>query len=86
MNATLGLLRPRISRSPSAPVVSQVHAQVPAGPSFPRELLPLLDGEHHTDELCTRFEVGWPVLRQWLVLAGGGKDDGDFGRVEIIYR
>ncbi|KAH9935038.1 nitrogen permease regulator 2-domain-containing protein [Fomitopsis serialis] len=47
-----------------------------AYPTYPKELLPLLDGEHHTDELCVRFEVGWPVLRQWLVIAG----------VAIIYR
>ncbi|PCH37993.1 NPR2-domain-containing protein [Wolfiporia cocos MD-104 SS10] len=114
------LLRPRVSRSPSAPAVPSGHVQalaqaqvqmqaqvqaraqaqgqaqaqapmqipypVPAGPSFPPALLPLLDGEHHTDELCTRFEVGWPILRQWLVLAGGGKGDDDFGRVAIIYR
>lgn len=54
----------------------------------PPELLPLLDGDHHTDELCTRFEVGWPQLQQWLVTIGGGKGDGDedFGRVSIIYR
>ncbi|KAI0934524.1 hypothetical protein AcV5_006340 [Taiwanofungus camphoratus] len=83
-STTLGIFRPRVGRSPSAPVVTQVH--VSAGPSFPPELIPLLDGEHHTDELCTRFEVGWPVLKQWLVLAGNGKRDDDFGQVSIIYR
>ncbi|KAH9843077.1 NPR2-domain-containing protein [Rhodofomes roseus] len=83
-----GLLRPRVERSPSAPVVAQVHAQsqLHTAPAYPKELLPLLDGEHHTDELCARFEVGWPMLRQWLVMAGGGKDYGDFGQVAIIYR
>lgn len=54
--------------------------------SVPPELLPLLDGEHHTDELATRFEAGWPLLEQWLIAVGGGKGDGDFGRVLIIYR
>jgi hypothetical protein len=54
--------------------------------SVPLGLLPLLDGEHHTDELATRFETGWPLLEQWLIAAGGGKGDGDFGRVLIIYR
>jgi hypothetical protein len=53
---------------------------------YPPDLLPLLDGEHHTDELSTRFEAGWPLLEQWLVAAGGGKGDGDFGRVSIVYR
>jgi nitrogen permease regulator 2-like protein len=60
---------------------------VPAlAPPFPKELLPLLDSEHHTDELCVRFEVGWPKLEQWLVAAGQGNGDGDFGRVIVIYR
>ncbi|KAF5381045.1 hypothetical protein D9615_004038 [Tricholomella constricta] len=53
---------------------------------FPAELLTMLDGEHHTDELAVRFEAAWPVLEQWLVVAGGGGGDGDFGRVCIIYR
>lgn len=52
----------------------------------PPELVPLLDGEHHTDDLCARFEVGWSILEQWLVAIGGGKGDGDYGRVTIIYR
>ena len=59
--ALLSGLRPRVERSPSAPVVSQVYAQpvMHTAAAFPKELLPLLDGEHHTDELCTRFEVGF---------------------------
>ncbi|KAI0726649.1 NPR2-domain-containing protein [Fomitopsis betulina] len=84
--APLSGLRPRLERSPSAPTVPQVQPPMHTAAAFPKELLPLLDGEHHTDELCTRFEVGWPVLRQWLVMAGGGKGDGDFGQVAIIYR
>ncbi|KZT70125.1 NPR2-domain-containing protein [Daedalea quercina L-15889] len=82
------LIRPRMDRSPSAPVVSQVYAQpqLQTAAAYPKDLLSLLDGEHHTDELCTRFEVGWPTLRQWLVIAGGGKGEGDFGQVVIIYR
>ncbi|GJE90893.1 NPR2-domain-containing protein [Phanerochaete sordida] len=73
--------RPRLSRSPSAPLAP---LQAP-GPPYPPELLALLDGEHHTDELCTRFEVGLPVLEEWLRIAGGGGDE-DFGQVAIIYR
>ncbi|KAH7912227.1 nitrogen permease regulator 2-domain-containing protein [Hygrophoropsis aurantiaca] len=85
-------VRPRMSRSPSAPMVSQIYAVNPQGSVAstpivpPPELLPLLDGEHHTDELSTRFEAGWPLLQQWLAAIGGGKGDGDFGRVLIIYR
>jgi len=29
--------------------------------SYPPALVPFLDGEHHTDELCCRFSVGWPT-------------------------
>jgi len=46
------------------------------------ELLDLLDGEHHTDELAVRFEAGWPLLQEWLEMI----DDGQTGRVLIIYR
>ena len=67
--------------APSAPLAP---LQSP-GPAYPPALLPLLDGEHHTDELCTRFEAGLPVLEQWLRIAGGGGDE-DFGSVAIIYR
>ncbi|KAH9981048.1 nitrogen permease regulator 2 [Lactifluus volemus] len=52
----------------------------------PLYLLPLLDGEHHTDELCCRFEVGWPTLERWLTAVGEGSGDGDFGKVLMIYR
>lgn len=78
--AALPATRPRPVWSPSAPQLSM------GGAGYPPELLELLDGEHHTDELAVRFEAGWPVLEGWLVAAGGGAGDGDFGRVSIIYR
>ncbi|KAI0041125.1 NPR2-domain-containing protein [Auriscalpium vulgare] len=86
--------RPRPSRSPSSPALkTQANGAGAAAPAvqpqpqpYPPTLLPLLDGEHHTDELCTRFEVGWPTLEKWLAAAGGGAGSGDFGRVLIIYR
>ncbi|EMD38304.1 hypothetical protein CERSUDRAFT_48698 [Gelatoporia subvermispora B] len=55
-------------------------------PEKPSEFSLLLDGEHHTDELCTRFGVGWPILKQWLSVVGGGKGEDNFGQVSIIYR
>lgn len=83
---------PRLSKSPSAPNMASSSQPVQGTPPTstlavppPPGLLALLDGEHHTDELATTFEVGWPVLEQWLVAVGGGKD-GDFGRVSMIYR
>lgn len=74
-------------------MVPQIHTSFSHGPGQllsvpapPPELASLLDGEHHTDELSTRFEAGWPLLQQWLAVIGGGRGDGDLGRVSIIYR
>lgn len=79
-SSTAAAIRQRSTWSPSG-------SQVGTGLSpYPMELLSLLDGEHHTDELAVRFEAGWPVLQKWLVAAGGGAGDGDFGRIRIIYR
>lgn len=52
----------------------------------PSELPHLLNGEHHTDELATKFEAGWPMLQKWLVAVGGGSEDGDFGKIVMVYR
>jgi len=93
--------RPNLSRSPSAPVVTQrisnvisttsslpsmVHSAPSSNLIYPPELTRLLDGEHHTDDLATRFEVGWPLLEKWLADIGGGSGDENLGRVVIIYR
>jgi hypothetical protein len=88
-------VRPRLSRSPSSPAIkTQANGAAPAPTpvlvsqplAYPPALVPLLDGEHHTDELCCRFEVGWPTLERWLIAVGRGSGDGDFGKVLIIYR
>lgn len=73
---------------PNQPILGQTPAGASgmAGPAIPPGLIPLLDGDHHTDELSVRFEAGWPLLEQWLIAIGGGKGDGDYGRVVIIYR
>jgi hypothetical protein len=89
------VVRPRLSRSPSSPVVkTQTNGVAPSSTpvlvsqplAYPPLLVPLLDGEHHTDELCCRFQVGWPTLERWLVAVGEGSGDGDYGKVLIIYR
>lgn len=81
--STLGVTRPRFSRSPSAPI-GQVrpHSAAP----YPPELEAMLDGEHNTDQICTKFNIGWSLLEHWLVMAGRGTEAGDFGTVTIIYR
>ncbi|KAF8969814.1 nitrogen permease regulator 2-domain-containing protein [Flammula alnicola] len=76
----------RVSRSPSAPHISHQSTGQAVSPTVPPGLQPLLDGEHHTDDLSVRFEAGWPLLEQWLMTMGGGKGDGDYGRVVIIYK
>lgn len=89
------VVRPRPSRSPSFPaIMTQANGgAAPPAPvlvsqplAYPPTLVPLLDGEHHADELCCQFEVGWPMLERWLVAVGGGSGDGDFGKVLIVYR
>ena len=81
--SALGVSRPRLSRSPSVPLAA---LQAP-GPPYPPDLLTMLDGEHHTDEICTRFEVGWPTLQRWLRTSGGGSEaEEDYGRICLIYR
>ncbi|KAJ4487842.1 nitrogen permease regulator 2-domain-containing protein [Lentinula aciculospora] len=80
--------RPRIERSPSAPTTrvyngiaaKSVLAPVPL--EYPTDLMELLDGEHHADELAVKFEAGWPLLEDWLRRIGEGHN----GRVLIIYR
>lgn len=86
--AMLAPMRPRLSRSPSAPAVHQ-HTESEGAPiplSYPPQLLPLLDGEHHTDELAVMFNAGWPRLEQWLIAAGGGTAENTFGRISMIFR
>ncbi|KAJ7685309.1 nitrogen permease regulator 2-domain-containing protein [Mycena polygramma] len=78
--------RPRLSQSPSAPVTPFNGANSWGSTPYPKELLALLDGENHTDELAVRFEAGWPLLQQWLITIGGGEGPEDYGRVAIIYR
>ncbi|KAF8577354.1 NPR2-domain-containing protein [Ramaria rubella] len=76
----------RTSPSPdtaSYPHPSHLHAM---NFSYPLDLATFLDGTHHTDELATRFETGWPVLEKWLIALGAGQGNGDFGRVVIVYR
>jgi len=77
--------RIRPSRSPSHGSIVQAPPPAPIL-AYPPDLLPLLDGEHHTDELGTRFEAGWPLLEQWLMAVGGSQENGSFGRVSIIHR
>ena len=79
--------RSKLSRSPSTQTAALPQSKAPDETKILLENLKvLLDGTHHTDELGTRFEIGWPKLETYLVTIGGGRGDGDFGRIEIIYR
>jgi hypothetical protein len=74
------------SGSGAQPMQGRGNSTVGGGLEYPPQLMPLLDGEHHTDELCTLFEVGWPLLEKWLELIGGGDIGSEDCRVVIIYR
>ena len=66
--------------------LGQGRSTASSGLEYPPELVQLLDGEHHSDELCTRFEVGWPLLERWLELIGGGEVGSEEAKVVVIYR
>ncbi|THU88435.1 NPR2-domain-containing protein [Dendrothele bispora CBS 962.96] len=91
LKTALSVSRPRLSRSPSAPLVRTFNgvldkngATPPLPVAYPPELIQLLDGEHHTDELGVKFEAGWPLLEKWLIEIGGGSGPGDLGKISII--
>lgn len=48
--------------------------------AYPPSLVPLLDEETKTDELCCCLEIAWPTLERWRVAVGEGSDDGAFGK------
>lgn len=75
-------------RTPDTPYHSHSdpNANVTVSSAYPPELPALLDGTHHTDELGTRFGIGWPTLEKWLSAIGGGEQPGDYGRVVVAYR
>ncbi|KAF8831197.1 hypothetical protein HHX47_DHR1000253 [Lentinula edodes] len=77
--------RPQMERSPSAPITRTYNAKSALAPvplAYPTDLLELLDGEHHTDEVAVKFEAGWPLLEDWLRRVGEDHN----GRVLVIYR
>ncbi|KAJ4497989.1 nitrogen permease regulator 2 [Lentinula lateritia] len=80
-----GFLR-RVHRYPIfLPESSKSITQSPITPvplAYPTDLLELLDGEHHTDEVAVKFEAGWPLLEDWLRRIGEDHN----GRVLVIYR
>ncbi|KAF9052936.1 nitrogen permease regulator 2-domain-containing protein [Panaeolus papilionaceus] len=76
----------RPSRSPSSAQLGHLYLSQTSQPTVPPELISLLDGDHHTDELGVKFEAAWPLLEQWLSMIGGGHGDGDYGRISIICR
>ncbi|KAF8921144.1 nitrogen permease regulator 2-domain-containing protein [Mucidula mucida] len=87
--AALTPMRPRLSRSPSAPAIHPYTETTEGAPlplNYPPQLLSFLDGEHHTDELAIMFDAGWPRLEQWLIAAGGAETEGTFGRISMIFR
>lgn len=73
---------PRPTRSPTV----QLHTAQGTQPPYPHNLIAALDGEHHTDELGVMFGAPWSLLERWLIAAGQGEGNGDYGRVVILYK
>ncbi|KAG8876706.1 Nitrogen permease regulator 2 [Tulasnella sp. 331] len=77
-------------------------ASGPLPPPYPEGLKEMLDGTHHSHELCTKYGIGWKELEVYLSIIGGGlasmatspeldesitlRKPLDLGRVKIIYR
>lgn len=70
-------------------------------PPYPDGLREMLDGQHHTDEICSKYGIGWKELEGLLAIIGwapnppphAAAEEGrpasgklDLGRVKIIYR
>jgi hypothetical protein len=78
---------PKVALIPSRPTRSPLTAPRHAaqGP-YPQNLIAALDGEHHTDELGVMFGAPWSLLERWLIAAGQGEGNGDYGRIVILYK
>lgn len=70
----LSSLNPLPSRSPSTD-----SKESPAAPVYPTSLTMLLDGTHHTDEICLKYGIGWRTLETVLKHLGGGESAGEEG-------
>lgn len=49
------------------------------GPQFPAELPLMLDGRHHTDEICVTHGIPWRYLERCLRVIGAGGEGEDAG-------
>lgn len=47
-------------------------ANQPAAPVYPTSLTLMLNGDHHTDEICLKYGIGWRTLQVVLKHLGGG--------------
>ncbi|GAA5947229.1 hypothetical protein JCM3765_001582 [Sporobolomyces pararoseus] len=69
--------------SDPAPRPSGQSSSTPA-PVYPNSLSLMLDGNHHTDEICLKYGIGWSTLQVVLKHLGGAVPEvGDiYGRTE----
>jgi hypothetical protein len=79
--------RPQPIRSRSASTKRSGSADQTPLQDYPPSLPDMLDGTHHTDELCLEFKTNVKTLKGWLKAIGGGNATGksELGRVELIY-
>ena len=53
-----------------------------AAPIYPTSLTMMLDGTHHTDEICLKYGIGWRTLEIVLKHLGGGETGAGEGEGE----
>ncbi|GAA5978354.1 hypothetical protein JCM5350_001137 [Sporobolomyces pararoseus] len=76
---------PSANHLDSEPVTRRSSAQLSTpAPVYPNSLSLMLDGNHHTDEICLKYGIGWSTLQVVLKHLGGAVPEvGDsYGRIE----
>lgn len=71
-------VRTALARAPTASSISAAH-EAPLPSPFSAKLPPMLDGTHHTDEICVGFGIGLKQLEAALRMIGGEGKDEDAG-------
>ncbi|KAM0754091.1 nitrogen permease regulator Npr2 [Meredithblackwellia eburnea MCA 4105] len=62
---------PPQERTAKLPPMTPQMAEVPERPSYPSSLPMMLDGKHHTDEICIRYAIPFKYLESVLRSIGG---------------
>jgi hypothetical protein len=58
----------------TGPIITPQPAAAKEGPTFPASLPLMMDGTHHTDEICIRYEVSLKQLEMVFRTLGGASE------------